>query len=181
MSNQVVANRYADALFQLAKERNSLETVTKELQLIKEVSELTPTLIQYLSHPKVTNEEKRAFITSNFSQTVSEATVNTLLLMIDRKRINSLIPMIDKFQSLANEESGKAEALVYSAKPLTETEKEQISTVFAKEVQKNELIVKNIVDEDLIGGIKIRIGDFIYDGSVQSQLEQMKRRLITAR
>ncbi len=178
MSNQVVANRYADALFQLAKEKNQLESVANELDLVKEVAESTPQFIRYLTHPKVTSTEKRKFIQTTFGQSLSEMSLHTLFLLIDRKRIDSLILMIKQFQALAYEASGMAEAIVYSAKPLTEEEKQQVALTFAKKVNKGNLVVVNIVNPDLLGGIKVRIGDYIYDGSIQAQLGKLERELI---
>lgn len=179
MSNQVVANRYADALFQLAKEKNQLESVSNDLQLVKQVAESTPQFLQYVSHPKVTNEQKRTFIQQNFEPNVTETTLNTLYLLIERKRIGSLLAMIDQFQKLAYEASGMAEAVVYSAKKLTDEEQQQIAATFAKKLHKAKVVVKNIVNPDLIGGVRIRIGDYIYDGSIQAQLDSLKRELIT--
>lgn len=176
MSNPVVANRYADALFQLAQEKNQLDQVVSELQLIKEVVETTPQFISYMMHPKVTDANKRDFIKKHFS--LSETSVNLLLLLIERKRFDNLILIINKFQQLAYEESGVAEALVYSAKPLTEEEKQLVSQAFAKKVNKEKLVVTNIVDKEIIGGLKVRIGDTIYDGSIRAQLDRLQRELI---
>lgn len=178
MSNQAVANRYAYALFQLAEEKNMIEVVSKELQVMKEVSEAAPDFTKFLRHPKVTVAQKRECIQKGFGQAVSEASLHTFFLLIDRKRIDILIPMINKFQALAYEAQDMAEALVYSAQPLTEQEQQQIATIFAKKVGKSKLVVKNVVNPELIGGIKIRIGDRIYDGSVKAQLERMERQLI---
>ncbi len=61
---------------------------------------------------------------------------------------------------------------------MTEEEQQQIATIFAKKVGKSKLVVKNVVNPELIGGIKIRIGDRIYDGSVKAQLDRMERQLI---
>lgn len=179
MSNQVVANRYADALFQLAKEKNQLEAVTSDLQLVKEVAESTPQLMRYLSHPKVTNKEKQEFIRKSFGQALTEISLQALFLLIDRKRVDNLIPMIHTFQSLAYEARGMAEAVVYSAKALTEEEQKQVEDTFAKKANKSKLVIRNIVNSDLIGGIKIRIGDYIYDGSIKAQLDRLKRELVT--
>ncbi|NEU30400.1 F0F1 ATP synthase subunit delta [bacterium LRH843] len=181
MSNPLVANRYARALFQLAKEKNVLEGVNNELQLVKEVYESTPSFIQFLIHPKVTNEQKREFIKKGFGENLSEMSLHTLFLLIDRKRIDSLIPMIGEYQRLAYEESGMAEAIVYSAKPLTDKQQEDISGAFSKKLGKSKLVVKNIVNSELLGGIKIRIGDHIYDGTVKAQLDRMKRQLTGTR
>ncbi|ARK32745.1 F0F1 ATP synthase subunit delta [Halalkalibacter krulwichiae] len=178
MSNQAVANRYAVALFQLAKEKHDLKKVNEELQVVKTVLETTPEFVSLLSHPKVTNQQKQVFIQEAFSKTLSEITVNTVLLLVERKRVDELVPMINKFKDLAYEAQDLAEAKVYSAKPLSEKEQDHIAKIFAKKVKKSKIEVTNIVDSDLIGGIKIRIGDRIYDGTVKAQLDRIERQLV---
>ncbi|WP_227937043.1 F0F1 ATP synthase subunit delta [Alkalihalobacillus deserti] len=178
MSNLAVANRYAYALFQLAQEKNDLKKVNEELQAVKSVVESTPEFVSLISHPKVTNQQKQQFIQENLGEVLSEMTLNTILLLVERKRIDSLVPMINKFKELAYEAQDVAEAQVYSPKPLSEKEQEHIAKIFAKKAKKSRLEVTNIVESELIGGIKIRIGDRIYDGTVRAQLDQIKRQLV---
>ncbi|WP_100405710.1 F0F1 ATP synthase subunit delta [Bacillus solitudinis] len=178
MSNQAVANRYADALFQLALEKGLLDQVNQELQVVKEVVQTTPAFSQFLGHPKVTTEQKKAFIQQSFKQAVSETSLNTLLLLVERNRIDILVTMIDKFKALSFDAQNIAEATVYSAQPLSTEEESQIADLFAKKVGKEKLIVNNVVNSDLLGGLKIRIGDRIYDGSVKAQLDRLERQLI---
>ncbi|MBP3952789.1 F0F1 ATP synthase subunit delta [Bacillus suaedae] len=178
MSNLTVANRYADALFQVAKEQKTLEQVNDELQLLKTVIESTPEFIQFLVHPKITLEKKRVFIQESFGGALSEASLHTIYLLIERKRTDILVPLINKFKELSYEAQDKAEAIVYSVKPLEASEQAHIVKLFAKKAGKKHLEVKNVVDPELVGGIKIRIGDRIYDGSVKAQLDRMQRQLI---
>lgn len=177
MSKNAVASRYALALFQIAKESGSLTQFANELQLVKEVFEKTPELKRVLLHPKVTVEQKAELIKNSFASYVSNTVINTLLLINERGRNEIVLAVIDEFKYLAYEEQGMAEAKVYSVKPLSDEHKEVISEQFAKKVNKQKLIIENIVDENLIGGLKIRIGDRIYDGSIKGQLDRLQRQL----
>ncbi|MCK0470047.1 F0F1 ATP synthase subunit delta [Halalkalibacter sp. APA_J-10(15)] len=178
MSNLTVANRYAEALFKVAQEKNVLNELNAELQLVKVVIESTPEFVQFVSHPKVKTEKKQAFIKESFGQALSEPSLHLIYLLVDRKRTDILVPLIQTFKKLALEAQDKAEALVYSAKPLAKEDEQQIAELFAKKAGKKQLEVKNVVDQELIGGLKIRIGDRIYDGSVKAQLDRMQRQLI---
>jgi F-type H+-transporting ATPase subunit delta len=178
MSNYAVANRYSVALFQLGKEQGSLTQFANELQLVKEVFILTPELSSVLLHPKVSQADKVSIIKDNFASYLSDSVINTLLIVIERGRGDILLSIIDKFKQLAYDEQGKAEAKVYSVKPLSDEDKEVISKQFAKKVGKETLMIENIVDGELIGGLKIRIGDRIYDGSVKGQLDRMRFQLV---
>lgn len=99
------------------------------------------------------------------------------MILIDRHREDYIAEMADHFIELANDERGIAEAKVYSVRPLTEAESEALSSVFASKVGKQSLRIENIVDSNLLGGIKLRIGNRIFDGSLRGKLERMERQL----
>lgn len=178
MSNHAVANRYAVALFQLAKEKNLLEPMEKELQLLKAVFSETPELKKVLEHPKVSLKQKKELLEKGFQNSISAHVFHTLELLLERNRIDILESLIDKVQDLAYEERNVASAKVYTVKPLSGDVKAELATTFAKKVGKSELIIDNIVDSELIGGIKIRIGNRIFDGSIKGQLDRLERQLV---
>ena len=95
--------------------------------------------------------------------------------MLEKKRINEIVNIVDEFIDFANDAAGIAEAKVYSTRPLTEDESAAISTAFAKKVGKQSLRIENIIDPTLIGGIRLQIGNRIYDSSLASKLERLKR------
>jgi F-type H+-transporting ATPase subunit delta len=73
---------------------------------------------------------------------------------------------------------GVEDAKVYSIRPLSEEERASVSSVFAKKVGKQALRIENIIDPSLIGGMRIQIGNQIYDSSISSKLERLQRQLI---
>ncbi|MDE5414699.1 F0F1 ATP synthase subunit delta [Alkalihalobacterium chitinilyticum] len=178
MGNKAVANRYAVALFQLAKEKDILKQIGEDLQLVKAVFEQTERLSNVLEHPKVLEEQKVKLIKDSFADAVSAYVLNTLLIMVKQKKGNLVIPFINKYQELAYEAQGVAVAKVYTVKALSEEDKQQVSTTFAKKVGVETLHIENIIDPELIGGMKIRIGDRIYDGSIKRQLDRLQRTLV---
>jgi F-type H+-transporting ATPase subunit delta len=177
MSNSAVAKRYALALFQLAKEKNLLDQIEKELRVVKDVVINTPELTALLKSPKLTKEKKKEILTEAFSS-ANPFVINTLKIMIDRGRSEHIGALADEFFALANEERGVAEAEVYSIRPLTEDETNALSSVFASKVGKKSLVIKNIVDSNLLGGVKLRIGNRIFDGSLRGKLERLERQLL---
>lgn len=176
MSSQAVAKRYALALFQLAKESDLLETAEAELRAIKQVFTENSDLIALLQNPKFSIEKKKELLEVPFAG-LSPYVKNTLFLLVERHRDDIIPEVAEGFIELANEERGVAEATVYSVRPLTDEEKQSISNVFAQKVGKQTLKLTNIVDNGLIGGLKLRIGNRIYDGSVSGKLERLARQL----
>lgn len=179
MSQNAVAGRYAVALYKLAKEHNQLEQLEQELKVVEQVVAENPQFLTILKHPKIAKDTKKALVKEVF-QNASQTVINTLLLLIDRKREEILPEIAEQYFLLANEERGIAEAKVFSVRPLTADEEKALSEVFSKKIGKSELRIKNIVDSSLIGGVKLRIGNTIYDGSVKGKLERIERQLLTA-
>lgn len=179
MSQNAVASRYAVALYQLAKERNELEQLEQELKVVEKVVAENPQFLTILKHPKIAKDTKKALVKEAFKD-ASQTVINTILLLIDRKREELLLEVAEQYFLLANDARGIADAKVFSVRPLNADEEKALSEVFAKKIGKSELRITNIVDNSLIGGVKIRIGNTIYDGSVKGKLERIERQLLSA-
>jgi F-type H+-transporting ATPase subunit delta len=177
MSDLAVAKRYALALFKIAKEQNLLDQMEEELRIVKEVFIKDNELLDFLEHPKVTAGAKRDMIKNAFSS-LSTFVQNTLQLMVDRHRTDAIAAMTDEFIELANEEKSVADALVYSVRPLTTVETEAVSTAFAAKIGKRTLRITNVTDSNLLGGIKLRIGNRIYDGTLSGKLDRLSKQLL---
>ncbi len=177
MSNTAVAKRYALALFEIAKEQNQLEAIEEELRVVKTIFTETKELSVLLDTRKVSLDKKKELLKEAFA-TASPMVLNTLLLLNDRHRGNEIVSVVNAFIALANEYRGVEDAIVYSVRPLTDDEKEVISTTFAKKVGKQSLRIENVQDGELLGGLKLRIGNRIFDGSLRGKLNRLERELI---
>lgn len=180
MSKQLVSKRYALALFQLAQEQNAVNEFEEQLLVIKKVFEENRELLVMLKHPKVSFEQKQTLLKEAFSAMLPQIQ-NTLSILLDRHRTDVIVDMAAEFAELANEAKGIAEAKIYSVRPLTEDEGQALSQTFAQKIGRQSLKIQNIVDKSLIGGVKLRIGNRIYDGSVSGKLERIQRELLANR
>ncbi|MFB4169813.1 F0F1 ATP synthase subunit delta [Virgibacillus sp. JSM 102003] len=179
MSEAVVANRYADALFQLGNEQGKIEQLVEELRVLKEVFETNKKLITFLTHPRVNNAKKKQFINEVFHDFSSDV-VHTLQLLAERQRIEIVPDIIDHFIQSVNDAKGIAEATVYSVRELTDAEKKELEATFAKRFNKQAIKLNNIVDPSIVGGVKLRIGNTIYDGTISGKLKRIERNIVTA-
>lgn len=177
MTNSTVAKRYAEALFQLALDKQNVSEVKSDLQELIKVIETEPQFISLLSAPKFSNERKKQ-IASEILSNVNEVVANTISFLIDKKRINELESVAKEFIDLAANAEGAAEATVFSTRGLTDAEKEEVSNAFSKLVGKDKLNITNIIDPSLLGGVKVQIGNYIFDNTVASKLEGLKRTLV---
>jgi F-type H+-transporting ATPase subunit delta len=178
-NHSVIAKRYAVALFELAQGESNIDGIEKELLLFRDVLSSDKKLESFFEHPKVDVDKKKQMVKETFASALSQQTLNTLYLLFDRHREALISELIQQYIELANRERGIAQATVYSVRPLTNEESSTLSEVFAGRIGKQTLRINNEVDADLIGGIKIRIGNRIYDGSVNGKLKRMERQLMT--
>lgn len=178
MSNSMVAKRYALALFQIAKEQQLLEVIEEELRVVKEVMVYNIDLKAVLKSSKLTLDKKKEIFKGAFS-TVNPYLLNTLLILIERHREDEIIEVANQFFELANEDKGIADAQVYSTRDLSSAERDAISATFAAKIGKKSLRIENILDSELLGGVKLRIGNRIYDGSLRGKLDRLERKLLS--
>jgi len=177
MSRSVVAQRYAQALFELAQKNGQTGPIQEDLLELKKVFQTNKELGQLLESPRLKSAKKKELLADLFKG-ANQFILNTLFLMLDKKRINEVVNLVDEFIAFTNEAAGIAEAKVYSTRPLTADESQAISTAFAKKIGKQALRIENIIDPSLIGGIRLQIGNNIYDSSVSAKLERLKQDLI---
>ncbi len=177
MSTSAVANRYALALFQVAKEKKLLDVLESELRVVKDVLNANKGFSALLSTRKLSKDKKKQIIQEVFSN-VNPFLKNTLLLLVDRQREDQIAEVADSFIELAYAEKGIAEAKVTSVRPLSEEETKALSKVFSAKLGKKELLIENKVDSNLLGGIKLQVGNRIYDGSLKGKLERLENQLL---
>ncbi|QKY70477.1 F0F1 ATP synthase subunit delta [Lentibacillus sp. CBA3610] len=177
--SEVVANRYAEALFQLGDEKGILEQLASEFHVLKSIFDENEQLAPFLEHPRVNNDRKKAFIDEVF-QGFSNDVINTMKLLITRDRIGLVPSITDHFTRMVNDVKGIAEAKVYSVRELSDDERKQLEETFAKRFNKQAVKIQTIVDPSVLGGIKLQIGNTIYDGTISAKLRRIERNVVTA-
>ena len=177
MSQSIAANRYAKALYELAKEKNVVAETVADLREVRIVFTESKDLFNLLVAPNLTTEKKFELIDSIFLS-VQPIIVDALKVILVNNRIDETVSVIDSFIRIANDESGVEDAIVYSTEALTEDQLERISTTFAKQVGKDSLNITNEIDSSLIGGIKLIIGNRIYDNTIVSKVNGLRRALL---
>lgn len=173
--NLVVGKRYAKALFMLAKERNQVGVVQSQLKDIVETMQDNHELDQFLNHPNIGVEKKIAVIKGVFPE-LTDSVFNTLRIMLDRQRQSDLPELYEAFVRISEEELGQATAVVTSAFPLDEMQNNELKTKF-EQLTGKQITIVNKVDSNLLGGLRVRIGDRLYDGSIAGKLDRMKKTL----
>lgn len=172
-----IAERYAEALFLVATENNTVKEKKEEAETLLHVLEVCPELSSFFHAVKITKEEKKTFIGTVFQDYFDKDTVNFLKLLIDKGRIHSLKDILKTVIQKANEDLGIQEATVYSARKLKDEDIERIKQALEVKTKK-EVVVKNHIDESLIAGIKVVVGNNVTDVTMKHKLEELKASLL---
>lgn len=170
--------RYAKSLLELAVEMGKLEEVKKDIETIISVIDESREFRLLLRSPLVPGNKKEEIFKAVFGDSLGEITNNFISIVTRRAREGELEGIVKGFMALYRKEKGIEEATITSAHPLNAKQEEEIRTKLAK-VTGFEIEVIKKVDPEMIGGIKVSVGDKQYNGSVAYQLEQLKRSFAT--
>ncbi len=177
MLENAVARRYAQAFFAIAREKDLVDKLESELEIVVSAINGTDELKKVMDHQLVSPEEKKAIIEKIFSQEVSELTVNLLDVVIEKYRATYIPAIYDEFVTYANELRNMADAQVKTAVELSDADLEAIKTKLSAATGKT-IRLQSDVDPSLIGGVMVRIGDKVIDGSIASKLTKLKDNLL---
>jgi F-type H+-transporting ATPase subunit delta len=172
-----IARRYAKALFSLAVEQGRVEAWNQALAALGQAVAGSPELRDVLSNPAYDRESRRGVV-----QKLAEAMkldaepANLLFLLGDRNRLDAVANVVAAFGELADQELGRLRAKVTSAVPLADAEVAAIAEKLSASTRK-QVIVERAVDPAIIGGVVAQVGSLVYDGSLRTQLEDLRQSL----
>jgi len=179
-SNSVVAKRYAKALFEVAQSKKIVEGVETELKAVVAALQADENFAKFLVHPNIASTDKVDVLKKAFAKNVSETTLNTLQLLVESGRESIIEDLLENYVSIANALTGSASAVVTTPKALSEKELVKVAAEFGKSIGKS-VRAENVVDPSLLGGLTIRVGDRLYDGSLSGKLARLEKALNTTK
>ena len=174
---KLIAKTYGDALFEVAVENGTLDTMLEEVEAVLQVLENDEEYIDLLSHPKITVQEKVTMIEAAFKGRISDELMGFLVAIVTKGRFCEIEEILGYFIFKVWEEKKIGVACVTSAIVLSDEQKKANEAKLLETTSYVEIRTRYEVDESLIGGMVIRIGDRVVDSSVKSKLEKMAREL----
>ena len=174
---KIVSKVYGDALFELALEKQSVTALYEEAEALRKIFRDNGELMQLLTHPKISKEEKEAAVKAIFDGRVSDDMAGFLVLVVDKGRADELDAVLGYFLSVVKEYKKIGVVDVASAVELTDAQKEKLCEKLLATTDYATLEVNYRVDAALIGGFVVRIGDRVVDSSIRTKLSQMEKQL----
>ena len=175
---KLIEGSYGDALFELALEQNELDSVAEQVELLAQAFAENPELLKLLNHPKISKEEKISVIENIFRGRFSDDIVGFLVIITQKDRGAEIEAILNYFLAKVREYKKIGVARVVSAVELSADQKKRVEEKLLQQTSYESFEVDYKVDEALIGGMIIRIGDRIVDSSVRSSLLEMRKQLL---
>jgi F-type H+-transporting ATPase subunit delta len=178
MVNVSIARRYARALLDVTAEAQRTDAVAEQLAAFVSAFEKSKELTDVLLNPAYTRAQRSQVLEAlmQLSGTVEPALANTLRLLVDRNRLTYLPDISRVYRDMADARAGRARGVVTSAAPMSPEALADLAKNLQQLTQRN-VVLETRVDPSLLGGVSAQVGSVLYDGSVRTQLEHMRREL----
>lgn len=180
MANVSIARRYARALIDVGAESNSLDRFGRQLSSLAQTMGNSAELTEVMVNPAYGRNERSAII-DGLSKALGgfdPEVMNFLRLLVDRNRTPLLPDIARIFGDLADARAGRVRGKVTSAVPLAPDTVKRISDIFESMTQRT-VVMETKVDPSLLGGVAAQVGSTMYDGSLRTQLEELRRTMRT--
>jgi len=177
MNASKISVRYAKALFTSAKEKKSLDKIKDDISLIFQACNTVPEIEGFLNSPVVTPSQKIKGLSKIFENKVSDLTISFLKLVVNNKRESSLKDICRNFLDQYRSNNNIKSVVISSVKPINEKQRTQFVNFVEKEF-KVKADITEVIDESLIGGFILRVGDKQYDTSISNKLKQIRNQFL---
>ncbi len=175
-TTQRVVRIYANALYTAAEKADQVERVAEDLRMVRSTIQHNESLKRVLIDGLTTDEPKKRVITKLFGPHVNTVTLQFLEVLVDKRREDVMETIDTAFRHVVDERTGVVRAQVTSAVPLTPDELEKAKNAI-KQMTGKRVEVEQRIDKSIIGGLIVRVGDRLMDGSVTGQLAILKKSL----
>lgn len=178
MSNSRAAIRYAKAVLDLAVENKATDAVEKDMRAVVETVSNSLELRELLASPVINGSDKRQALSAIFQEAhaISDGLIG---MLVDNKRVSLFNEVAEKYIILNERLKGEGVAFITTAIPLTaDLEKKILKQV--ESMTGNKVMIENKIDESIVGGFILRVGDLQYDASISNKLNNLKREFATS-
>ena len=174
---KLVSKTYGDALFAVALEEGRMDEFFEAAKAVADILRTNEDFGKLMNHPKIMKEDKVKIVEETFGNKIPKELIGMMVLMITKGRVSEMLTVLDYFVVLVKEEKKIGKADVTTAVELSAAQKEKVEKKLLETTQYKSFEMNYAVDESLIGGMVIRIGDRVVDSSIKTQLYNLSREL----
>lgn len=175
---KLISKTYGDALFELALEKKCEDSLFSEAEEVLKALSENPDFSKLMNHPKILKEEKLKILEAVFKGRISDELTGFMTIIIRKDRFAEMEEIFRYFISRVKEHKGIGVAYVTTPFTLDEIKKATVKERLLATTSYKKMEIHYDVEEGLIGGMVIRIGDRVVDSSIRTKLEELKRQLL---
>lgn len=165
--------RYALALYEVAEENNKVEEYLNDLRQICDLIDNNKDFYEVIKHPQISTKRKKETFINIFKGKIDDQLLSFLLILIEKGRILYLREKLNEMEKIHREKNNTLLAMIKTAVPLLDSEMENLNRILEKKYNKK-IIITAEVDKSILGGVFIRVGNDVIDGTIKSKLDEMK-------
>ncbi len=175
----LIEKRYAEALINLSVQMKEIDTFEQDFQSIVDIFNDQEDFRFFLLSPEISTEVKKGALKEVFDGNVKPELLNFLMLVLDKGRIKFLPGIFEEFVSLADKEKNVLSMTIISTSPLSEDQIKIIKDKYREIYNASSVKATLEIDDGILGGIKIKIGDEVVDGSIKGRLDALRNMILS--
>lgn len=165
--------RYALALYEVAEEKGKVQQYLEDLREICNLIDTNKDFYEVIKHPQISTKKKKRTFINIFKGHIDEELLSFLLILIEKDRILFLKEKLREMEKIDLERKNTLKGIVKTTIPLTEQEFNKLVSELEKKYNKH-IILEQIIDKSILGGIYLRINNDVIDGTIKSKLEELQ-------
>lgn len=177
MTNETVARNYAATLFDLAQRHEGLEAFAGGVDTLVGLLDQNPSFRVFLETPRIADHDKKALLRRVFSDVLPRSLLNFLLVTVDKRRQRLLGHIAEEFHALLDEHLGRTHVTVTVARQIDAAALEEVSGRLSALLGR-EAIPHVRINPAILGGVHLKTGDTVYDGTLRRRMKQLRRQLV---
>ncbi len=175
---KLISKTYGDALFELAVEEDKVDVLLEETSQLQDILAGNDEFGRLMNHPKIIKEEKIQVAKNVFEGRISDELLGLLTIVISKDRYRDIDAILDYFVAEVKRYKGIGVATVTTAVPLKDDQCKKIEQKLLETTEYSKMEMHYKLDETLIGGMVIRIGDRVVDSSIKTKLSELQKELL---
>lgn len=169
--------RYALALYEVAEQKGKVQQYLQDLREICSLIDTNKEFYEVIKHPQISTKKKKRIFINIFKGHIDEELLSFLLILIEKDRILYLKEKLREMEKIDLERKNTLNGIVKTTVPLNEEEFNNLIATLEKKYNKH-IILEQVIDESILGGIYVRINNDVIDGTVKSKLEELKELML---
>ena len=176
LSKNVIEN-WVNSLIFLGKEENKINSYLTDINNLTAIIKLNPEIIKIWNSKKISKPIRKKMIDDVFKNRINPYILNFLKLLVDDLRMTYLPVILKSTRLEINQINDVLYGKIFSVIPISNEDKSKVQNWIGKKLSKKIQLI-NVIDDSLIGGIKIKVGNYIFDGSIQGKINAMRQKII---